>query len=66
MFRKQSSDVRLYCLKCKDYTQSIKPIIIKKYIGSRFHMKAMCLICNKFKTKFLNLEQVKLLPKEIR
>ena len=29
-------------------------------------MKAMWLICNKFKTKFLNLEQVKVLPKEIR
>ena len=26
----------------------------------------MCSICNKFKTKFLNLEQVKLLPNEIR
>ena len=66
MPRKQSSDVRLYCLKCKDYTQSIEPIIIKKDVSSLFHMKAMCLICNKFKTKFLNLEQVKLLPKEIR
>ena len=26
----------------------------------------MCSICNKFKTKFLNLEQVKLLPKQVR
>ena len=25
----------------------------------------MCSICNKFKSKFLNIEQVKLLPKEI-
>ena len=66
MPRKQSSDVRLYCLKCKDYTQSIEPIIIKKDVGSRFHIKAMCSICNKFKTKFLSLEQVKLLPDEIR
>ena len=66
MPRKQSSDVRLYCLKCKDYTQSIEHIIIKNDVGSRFHIKAMCSICNKFKTKFLNLEQVKLLPKEIR
>ena len=66
MPRKQSSDVRLYCLKCKDYTQSIEPIIIKKDVGSRFHIKAMCSICNKFKTKFLSLEQVKLLPKEVR
>ena len=29
-------------------------------------MKAMCSICNKFKTKFLNLEQLKLLPDEIK
>ena len=66
MPRKQSSEVRLYCLKCKDYTQSKEPIIIKKDIGSRFHIKAMCSICNKFKTKFLSLEQVKLLPDEIK
>ena len=41
MPRKQSSKVRLYCTKCKDYTQSIKHIIIKKDVGSRFHMKAV-------------------------
>ena len=35
-------------------------------VGSRYHMKAMCSICNKFKTKVLNLEHLKLLPKEIR
>ena len=58
MPRKQSSEVRLYCLKCKDYTQSIEPIIIKKDVGCRFHIKAMCSICNKFKTKFLNLEHL--------
>ena len=66
MPRQKSSEVRLYCLKCKDYTQFKEHIIIKKDVGSRFHIKAMCSICNKFKTKFLNLEQVKLLPKEIR
>ena len=66
MPRKQSSEVRLYCLKCKDYTQSKEPIIIKKDVGCRFHIKAMCSICNKFKTRFLNLEQVKLLPDEIK
>ena len=66
MPRKQFLEVRLYCLKCKDYTQSIEPIIIKTDVGSRFHIEAMCSICNKFKRKFLNLEQVKLLPKEIR
>ena len=66
MPRKESSEVRLYCLKCKDYTQFIEPIIIKMDVGIRFHIKAMCSICNKFKSKFLNLEQVKLLPDEIK
>ena len=45
MPRKQSLEVRLYCLKYKDYTQSREPIIIQKDIGSRFHIKAMCSIC---------------------
>ena len=42
MPRKESSEVRFYCLKSKDYTQSIEPIIIKKDVGSRLHIKAMC------------------------
>ena len=41
MPRKQSLEVRLYCLKCKDYTQSIEPINIKKDVVSRFHIKSM-------------------------
>ena len=41
MPRKESSEVRLYCLKCKDYTQSKEPIIIKTDVGSRFHIKAV-------------------------
>ena len=66
MPRKQSPDVRLYCYKCNNYTQSIELIVIKKDVSNRLHIKAMCLICYKFKTKFLNLEQVKLLPNEIK
>ena len=66
MPRKYSSEVRLYCVKCKDYAQSIEPVIIKKDANNRFHIKALCFICNKFKTKFLNLEQVKTLPDEIK
>ena len=66
MLRKYSSEIGLYFVKCKDYTQSIEPIVVKKEVGNRYHIKALCSICNKFKTKFLNLEQVKLLPNEIR
>ena len=66
MPKKYSSEIGLYCVKCKDYTQSIEPIVVKKEESNRYHIKALCLICNKFKTKFLNLDQVKLLPNEIR
>ena len=66
MPRTRNLDVRLYCINCKEYTQSINPISIIKVATNRFHIKAMCSICHKFKTKFLNNEQIKLLLKEIR
>ena len=66
MPRKENLEVRLYCLKCKDFTQSIGPIIVSKLIKNRYHIKARCLICNKFKSKFLNHEQINLLPDEIK
>ena len=66
MARKENLEVRLYCLKCKDFTQSIGPIIVTKLIKNRYHIKARCLICNKFKSKFLNHEHINLLPDEIK
>ena len=66
MPRKETLEVRLYCLKCKDLTQSIGPIIVSKLIKNRYHIKARCSICNKFKSKFLNHEQIKVLPDEIK
>ena len=66
MPRKETLEVRLYCLKCKDFTQSIGPIIVSKLIKNRYHIKAQCSICNKFKSKFLNHEQINLLPDEIK
>ena len=66
MPRTRNVDVRLYCINCKEYTHSISPISIIKVATNRFHIKAMCYICNKFKTKFLNKEQIKHLPDEIR
>ena len=66
MTRTRNLDVRLYCINCKDYTQSINLISIIKVAKNRFHIKAMCSICHKFKTKFLNKEQITLLPKEVR
>ena len=66
MPRKETLEVRLYCLKCKDFTQSIGPIIVSKLIKNRYHIKAQCSICNKLKSKYLNHDQIKLLPDEIK
>ena len=66
MPRIPNNEIRLRCNICKEFTQSINPIIIQKEKNNRFHIKAVCSICNKFKTKCLNIEQVKLLPDEIR
>ena len=66
MPRKQSLEIRLRCNKCKEYTKTTNPIIIKKEAGNRFHIKAVCSICNKYKNKYLNIEQVNLLPDEIK
>ena len=66
MPRIANHEIRLRCNTCKEFTQSINPIIIKKDTKNRFHIKAVCLICNKFTTKYLNIEQVNLLPDKIR
>ena len=66
MPRRPNNEIRLRCNTCKEFTQSINPIIIKKEKNNRFHIKAVCSISNKFKTKYLNIEQVNLLPDEIR
>ena len=49
---KPKSKIRLKCLKCKDFTQAIGPIIINKLTKNRYHIKAVCSICNKFESKF--------------
>ena len=66
MPRRPNTQTHIRCNTCKNYTQCIEPVDIRKESGNRFHFKAMCIICNKFKTKYLNLEQVKALPNEIR
>ena len=66
MPRKETLEVRLYCFKCKDFTQSINPITVSKLIKNRYHIKARCSICNKFKSYLLNYEQIKVLPDEIK
>ena len=65
MPRRQNNETHIRCSTFKNYTQSIEPVVFKRDLGNRFHFKAVCVICNKFKTKYLNLEQVKALPDEI-
>ena len=66
MPRQPNLEIRLKCLKCNDFTQTINPIIITKLTENRYFIKAICSICNKFKSKFLNKEQIKLLPNKIQ
>ena len=49
MVKDSSNELRLKCNHCKDYTQSVGPIILKKEKGNRFHIRAICIICNKQK-----------------
>ena len=65
MPRRPNNQTHIRCSTCKDYTQSIEPVDIRKESGNRFHFKAVCVICNKLKVKYLNLGQVKALPDEI-
>ena len=59
-------EIRLKCFKCKDFTQTIGPIIISKLTENRYHINTICSICNKFISKYVNKEQIKLLPNEIQ
>ena len=66
MPRQPNLEIRLKCANCKDFTQTIGPIIISKLKENRYHIKAICSICNKFKSNILNKEQIKLLPHEFQ
>ena len=39
---------------------------MKKERGNRFHIRAICIICNKQKYKYLNKAQVDILPPELK
>ena len=52
MPRLPNSEIRFKCANCKDYNQTINPIIINKLTENLYHIKAVCSICNKFKSKF--------------
>ena len=52
MPRRPNNQTHIHYNTCKNYRQCIEPVDIIK----------VCIICNKFKVKYLNLEQVKALP----
>ena len=66
MPKRPNNQTHIRCNTCKNDTQCIEPVDIRKESGNRFHFNAVCIICNKFKVKYLNLEQVKALTVEIQ
>jgi ribosomal protein L44E len=66
MPKAKTTELRIKCTKCKDFTQSIEPVVIKRFGANKFNIKVACSICKKYKTKTLNEMQRKLLPKEIQ
>ena len=65
MTRPKNMEVRIKCKKCKEFTQSVEPISIKKLKQNIYDIRAKCTICGHLKIKRLNEQQRKLLPDEI-
>jgi len=59
------SQLGLKCSKCKEITQTIEPMKIKKYGKNKYLMTGVCSICQNKKTKMLNKAQRKELAPEI-
>lgn len=51
MPRKSVSETRINCFTSKNLTKGIKPKIIEKVSGNRYHICTKCLVCNKIKNK---------------
>ena len=66
MPRRPKLEIRIRSNTCKDYTQLLEPIIRNKEPGNLFYIKAVCTIWYKFKTKYLNKEQIRLLPDQMK
>ena len=53
---------RMYCHECKAYTQSIEPILIRRYNKQTFSILAKCEKCNKIKNIALSDDFYKTFP----
>jgi hypothetical protein len=61
----KSTELRIKCRTCKDFTEGQEPVTIKKYGKNKFNIKIVCSICKGLKSKTLNERQRRILPKEI-
>lgn len=73
MVRAYRNELRIPCYKCKQLDgrsalirESIEPIRIKKLGDNRYYIYAVCKICNKVKSKYMNQNQMNILPDEIK
>ena len=62
MPRRHNLKIISRCNTCKEFTQSINLIIITMETNNRFYIKAVFSICNKFKTEYVKIEQINVLP----
>ena len=66
MPRSATKEVRIKCRNCNEYTESLPEIIIHKNSENRYLATTYCKICNKPKSKFLNMTQITYLPDNIK
>lgn len=41
---------RIYCYSCNEYTDAVEPITVRRYSPTKFHIRAICDRCKKFKS----------------
>lgn len=66
MPRNSNNEIRIKCKNCDEYTESIPEITINKTSSNRYFATTFCKICNKPKTKYLNMTQIACLPENIK
>ena len=52
----------LYCSKCQYHTESIEPVMIRRQDHTRFHVRALCSICDWTKGKYFSNSELSVLP----
>jgi hypothetical protein len=65
MPKAKSTELKIKCKTCNNFTECQEPVIIKRYGLNKFNIKTVCAICKCLKSKTLNEMQRKILPEEI-